>query len=156
MAKMTALARARKRTLTIPVRKTIGKNTIKVQIVEVRTGIATSAPPSIAARRAGRPDSSFFEMFSITTIELSTSTPIDSARPPKVIALIVWPVACRPRNAARIASGSESRMAMVERGSPRKRNTSSAARPPPIKVSSVMLPIACRMNTDWSATIVNE
>jgi hypothetical protein len=42
IAKMTALASARNSTLTTPVKKTIGKKTISVEIVEVSTGIATS------------------------------------------------------------------------------------------------------------------
>src|SRR4051812_14241320 len=109
MTKVTDLAKAEKRGLEIPSRKITGKSTTNVAKVDARTGIATSDAPSREARSEERPSCCLRLIFSNTTIELSTRTPIERARPPKVIALMVWPAALRPRKAVRRESGIESK-----------------------------------------------
>ena len=44
-------------------------------------------------------------MFSMTTVDMSTSTPIARARPPSVMMLTVCPVSHRPSSAPMSASG---------------------------------------------------
>ena len=59
-------------------------------------------------------------MFSIVTVASSTRMPTASARPPRVIMLMVSPIADNVAIEARIASGIEIVMISVERQLPRK------------------------------------
>jgi len=70
-----------------PRRKITGRNTTTVVSVEATTGATTSVVPTRAAAFPTRPSSRCRKMFSNTTIEVSTSMPMPSARAPSVIRL---------------------------------------------------------------------
>ena len=78
-----------KYTPTMEVIIAIGRNTTKLVPVDAITAIVTSDVPSIAACLIGIP--SFFRrmMFSITTMELDISAPIETAKLISVIMLSV-------------------------------------------------------------------
>ena len=76
----------------IPSVKTIGKNTHTVVRVEAMMAPATSPAPSTAASFALRPSFLIRYIFSITTMELSTSIPIPKASPEREITLSVTPL----------------------------------------------------------------
>ena len=76
----------------VPVKKTMGRYTIKTLTVITSIGKATSLAPSAAACLIGFPSSMCRWMFSSTTMELSTRVPTAKARPPRVMMLIVCPV----------------------------------------------------------------
>ena len=67
-------------------------------------------------------------MFSIVTVASSTRMPTASARPPRVMMLIVSPSALRMRIELRIESGIDTAMISVLRQSPRKSRIISAVR----------------------------
>ncbi len=59
-------------------------------------------------------------MFSISTVASSTRMPTASASPPRVMMLIVSPMAASSRMEQKMESGIEIAMTMVGRQSPRK------------------------------------
>ena len=63
----------------------MGTNTATVVRVEARMEPATCFVPCTAARAAGMPRAFSRTMFSMTTMELSTSMPMPKARPERVI-----------------------------------------------------------------------
>ena len=76
----------------IPSTNTIGRNTQTVVNVEAIIAPATCFAPSIAAVLESTPSSTRIrKIFSITTIELSTSIPIPNANPDKEIIFNVIP-----------------------------------------------------------------
>jgi hypothetical protein len=68
----------------MPVAKTIGRKTTIVVSVEAVMAIPTSLVPIRAASLALFPSWTWRNMFSMTTMALSTSIPIPSASPPRV------------------------------------------------------------------------
>ena len=126
-----------------------------MQIASVATmaGTATCWAPSSTATVSGFPSARLRWMFSIATVASSTSIPIASANPPRVMMLIVWFVNLSPRNAVKIASGIEVDTITTLRQLPRNakiiRDTSTEAR-----IASRTTPdIAARTNSDWSKSI---
>ena len=77
--------------LTVPLVKTMGRNTHTVVRVEAMIAPVTCFVPWTAARGAGRPLPLRRKIFSITTMELSTSMPMPSERPDRVIMFRVRP-----------------------------------------------------------------
>ena len=77
--------------LVIPSTKTIGANTHTVVRVDDVIAAATSLAPAMAAFLADIPSLLILKMFSITTMELSTSIPTATARPDREIMFRVTP-----------------------------------------------------------------
>ena len=88
---VTVKAISAKSCLVIPSTKTIGANTQTVVRVDEVIAAATSLAPAIAAFLGGTPSLLILKMFSITTMELSTSMPTATARPDSDIILSVTP-----------------------------------------------------------------
>jgi hypothetical protein len=128
-----------------PNRNITGENTIMVVTVEASTASATSSLPSRAAAAGDLPSSRCRLMFSSTTIELSTSRPIASANPPRVMMLMVEPLISSPKAAAKIESGIDRKIATVELKLPRKMRITTEASTAPEPASSSRLEIAPRM-----------
>jgi len=90
---MTAIASGPNRNFAVPWRKKIGTKTMQMQSVETNAGTAICWAPSRMARTRVLCMWRFRSMFSISTVASSTRMPTAKARPPRVIALIVWPSA---------------------------------------------------------------
>ena len=92
MANTTARPSGVNRYLAGPSRKITEVNTQLMASVETRVGTAMPAAPCSVACGSGWP-SSFSRrwVFSIVTVESSTRMPTASARPPRVMVLIVSP-----------------------------------------------------------------
>jgi hypothetical protein len=94
-------------------------------------------------------------MFSIVTVASSTRMPTASARPPRVMMLIVCPSALRIAIELRIESGIETAMISVLRQLPRKIRIISAVRHAAMIASRTTPLIAPRTKIDWSASGVS-
>ncbi len=102
--------------LVIPDVNTIGRNTHTVVRVEAIIAPPTCRAPSIAAFLADSPSSLRIRyIFSITTMELSTSIPTPSARPDKEIMFNVTPEKYMATNAVIILIGIEQAITKVGR-----------------------------------------
>src|SRR5271167_4077533 len=115
----TASASALNRYLVTPNRNITGKKTITVVSVEASTAS-----------------------------ESSTRRPMASAKPPRVMMLMVWLLKYRPKAPARIESGIERRIAKVERKLPRKIRIISDASTAPETASCSRLATAARIYWD--------
>ncbi len=100
--------------LVMPSVKTIGKNTQTV-VVEAIIAPATSLAPSIEASRILFPSLLIRYIFSITTIELSTSIPTPSASPEREIIFNVIPLKYMHTTAVTRLTGMESAITSVGR-----------------------------------------
>ena len=85
-----------------------------------------------------------------STVALSTSRPMASARPPSVIRLIVWPVRNRPTMPAKIDSGIEAQTITVLRQLPRNTQDHQRHQDRGDDRLAETFSIAARTNTDWS------
>ena len=92
-------------------------------------------------------------MFSIETIALSTKIPIAKANPPRVITLMVCPVALRQVRAKSIDSGIDMATINVLRQLPRKSRIINAVSAAAIAPSLMTLLTDALTNTDWSETM---
>ena len=102
-----------------------GRNTQRVVRVEPIIEPATSDVPFTAASLRFSPRSMWREMFSSTTIELSTTMPMAMERALMEMMLSVFPVARRYTSEPIRAMGMASTMMKVARQRPRKMNTTS-------------------------------
>ena len=152
MAKTTASASGEKRKPGRPGSRNMGRKTMQMHRVETRAGTAISAAPCRIASYSGWPSSRKRSMFSIVTVASSTRMPTASARPPRVMMLIVWPSALRTAIELRIESGIETAMISVLRQLPRKSRIISAVRHAAITASRTTPEIAARTKIDWSAS----
>ena len=91
MQNTTVMASGMNRKRATPNSITTGKNTMQIASVATVSGWMTSRVPSRIATVSGLPSVRLRWMFSIVTVALSTSRPIASASPPRVIRLIVLP-----------------------------------------------------------------
>ena len=78
-------------TPAMPFMKTMGRKTATVVSVLEMRALVTSLAPCLAASLRGMPPSCSRTVFSSTTMELSTSMPTPSARPPSVMMFSVNP-----------------------------------------------------------------
>ena len=76
--------------------------------------------------------------FSISTVASSTRMPTASAMPPRVMTLMVWPMAQRTMQEVRIESGMEVQTMTVLRQLPRKSRIMMAVRPAAIRPSRTL------------------
>ncbi len=90
-------------------------------------------------------------MFSISTVASSTRMPTASARPPRVMMLMVSPSAASISSEQMIDNGIETAMMMVERQLPRKMRIIAAVRQAAMIASRTTPLIAARTKRDWSA-----
>ncbi len=91
-------------------------------------------------------------MFSIVTVASSTRMPTASARPPKVMMLMVWPSKLSTMTEVRIDSGIDTAMISVLRQLPRKSRIISAVRQAAITASRITPATAALTKIDWSAS----
>ena len=117
--------------LTIPSVKTMGRNTHTVVSVEARIAPATSPAPAIAASFAEYPSLRILKIFSITTMELSTSIPTPRARPDREMTFRVTPLKYIHTIAVIRLTGMEQATTAVGRQSLRNRIRISTARTAP-------------------------
>ena len=96
------------------------------------------------------PPARFRSMFSMVTVASSTRMPTASARPPRVMILIVSPRALRITIALRIESGIEIAITTVLRQFPRKRRIIAAVRHAAMTASLMTPSTAARTKSDWS------
>src|SRR5260370_23544643 len=107
MAKLMASDSGTNRNLATPDRKNIGMKTMQMHSVETNAGTGICCAPSRMAWTVSLPIARLRLMFSISTVASSTRIPTASARPPKVIILMVCPNALRHRMLTRMDRGME-------------------------------------------------
>src|SRR5580704_15510567 len=153
MANTTASARGTKRYRATPVNRNIGANTMQIDNVDTKAGVAICAALSrtTSSMSLSGSASRLRFMFSTSTVASSTRIPTASARPPSVMMLMVSPSALKRIIEVRIASGIEVAMIRVLRQLPRKVRIMKAVRHAAIKVSRTTPLIAPRTKIDWSA-----
>ncbi len=144
----TVMASGMNRKRAGPTRRTTGKNTMQMQSVATVSGWITSAEPSRIATVSGFPSAWLRWMFSMTTVALSTSMPMASARPPSVIRLMVCPVTNRPAMPAKIESGIDTETMTVLRQLPRNTRIIKETRIEDRIASWITFSTAARTNTD--------
>ena len=123
-------------------------NTMQMQIVETNAGTAICAAPSRMACMVSFPMARLRLMFSISTVASSTRMPTASARPPKVMMLIVSPKAPRAMTLTRMDKGMEMAMISVLFQFPRKSRIMTAVRQAAISASRITPWMAARTNSD--------
>ena len=119
---------------------------------ETVAGTTIWRAPSMIAGSISLPCSRCQLMFSIVTVASSTRMPTASARPPRVITLMVSPSTDSTVIEARIASGIEIVMISVERQLPRNSRIISPVSAAAITPSRITPETASLTNTDWSPT----
>ena len=128
--------------LVIPLVNTIGRNTQTVVSVEAMIAPPTCLAPSMAASLAEAPSSFLMRyIFSITTIELSTSIPTPSASPDKEMMFRVTPEKYMATSAVMILIGMEHAITNV--GRRLFKNTSRI-------ITANMAPKIRFCNTEWT------
>ena len=112
----------------------IGTNTMTVVAADTRIAPHTWMVPRYAASPTGTPCCRSRNMFSRTTIAASTTMPTANARPASEITLIERPSAAMATNEPMMETGIASEITRVARPERRKRNSSSAASAPPMRM----------------------
>ena len=140
---VTVSANGRNSSPVDPPTKEIGRNTVTVVTVEAVTAPATSrtAKTIVAARSA--PATRCRLMFSMTTIESSTTRPMAIVRAPRVRMLREYPTLCRPMNVMSTEVGIEIAVTSVARTESRNNKITSTAKPRPSRPSWVSASIDC-------------
>ena len=152
MANMTASAIGTNRKRGTPSRKNIGTNTMQMQRVDTKAGVAICWAPSVIAAITPLPCSRCQLMFSMVTVASSTRMPTARARPPNVMMFRVSPASASMAMAARMASGIEVAMMTVERQVPRNSRIIRLVSRAAITASETTPPMAFSTNRDWSLT----
>ena len=114
----------------------MGRNTHTVVSVEANMAPATSFAPLMAASLASIPRFLSRYMFSITTIELSTSIPTPSARPESEMMFRVTPEKYMQTTAATRLTGIDIAMINVGLISRKKKMSTMIASNPPMRTFS--------------------
>ncbi len=118
--------------------------------VAASAGVATSCAPSRMATVSFFPEVRLRWMFSTATVASSTSMPMASASPPRVMRLRVLSVRKRPAMPTRIARGMELETMATLRKLPRKKRIISETRMELMTASWSTLVSAARTKIDWS------
>ena len=95
-------------------------------------------------------------MFSRTTIESSTTRPIETVSAPRVRMFSEYPPPYNPSNAITSENGMDSAVTTVDRTESRKTRMTRIAIPSPSSPSSVSAVMDSWMNGAWSNTTVNR
>ena len=150
MAKTTASARGTNRYRATPDSKNIGANTMQIESVETKAGVAIcdALSRTISSRFFSGSASRLRLMFSTSTVASSTSMPTARASPPSVMILIVCPIALSTMIEVRIARGIEVAMITVLRQLPRNVRIMNAVRHAAISVSRTTPLMAPRTKID--------
>ncbi len=130
-----------------------GRNTTIFVKVDADIAVHTSEVPFIAASFLPSPSSLCLNIFSITTIEASTSIPTPRAIPARVIMFRVYPKAYITVNVIITESGMESETTKVGRRFKRNINIITAASNAPRRAFQKVLDIAFTMKVPWSKVI---
>src|SRR6202049_606891 len=148
MAKTTDSASGTNRYRATPDSKNIGANTMQMESVDTKAGVAIcdALSRTISSISLSGSASRLRLMFSTSTVASSTRMPTARASPPSVMMLIVCPIALRTMMEVRIASGIEVAMITVLRQLPRKVRIMKAVRQAAIKVSRTTQLIEIRTN----------
>src|SRR5262249_28033123 len=134
-----------------PSRKTVGRKTTIVVMVETKIGIATSRAASSTAVRRSLPGIARWRlMFSSSTMESSTRRPTASARPPRVKMLSVWQRKYIAISVHMNDRGMATEIITVESTLRRKIKMTRNASAAPWTDSCQRLSIDWRMYVDWS------
>ncbi len=129
---------------------TTGTNTMQMQSVATKAGVAICWAPSRIARITGFPIARLRFVFSISTVASSTRMPTASASPPSVITLSVSPNSESVITETRMASGIDTTITSVDRHEPRKRRIMSPVSAAAMAASRSTPCTDARTNTDWS------
>ncbi len=126
-----------------------------MQMASVATiaGTAICCAPSRMATVSGLPRWRFLWMFSTSTVASSTSMPMASASPPRVMMLMLCPLSFSPTTAEQMASGIEVQTITIERQLPRNSPIISDTSADDSSASRSTRSIAPRTNTDWSKSM---
>src|SRR3984893_5587144 len=150
MANTTASARDTKRYRATPDSRNIGANTLQIERVDTNTDVAicdalsrTTSSMSFSGSASG-----IRLMFSTSTVASSTRMPTARASPPRVMMLIVSPIALNTMMELRIASGMEVAIIIVLRQLTRKVRIMKAGSHAAIRVSHTTPLIALRTKID--------
>ena len=152
MAKTTASASGRNRYPEMPSKKRIGTKTMQILRVATKAGTAICCAPVRMVSRRLFPSGSRRLMFSISTVASSTRMPTARARPPRVMMLMVSPMAPSSRMETRMESGMEMPTIKVLRRLPRKSKIMTAVRAAAMTASFKTPCTAFRTKIDWSAS----
>ena len=150
IANTTASASGTNRYRATPERKNIGTKTMQIESVETSAGTAICEAPSRIAWMISLPWSRLRLMFSTSTVASSTRMPTASARPPRVMMLIVSPSALKHDQRVSTESGIETAMISVLRQLPRNTRIIKPVRQAAITPSRTTPLIDARTNIDWS------
>ena len=126
--------------------RAIGRNTATVVAVDAVTAVATSLTAARIAVLFSSPSDRCRLMFSMTTIESSTTRPIAIVSAPRVSTFIVYPVASIPMKVTSTETGIEIAVTIVERTDSRNSRMTSTAAARPSSPSRARLSIDCSMN----------
>ena len=129
---------------------------MQMERVETKAGTAICAAPSRMACSISLPSSRLRLMFSISTVASSTRMPTASARPPRVMMLMVSPSAASRISELRMESGMETAMMMVERQLPRKTRIMMPVRQAAMMASRTTPAIAPLTKMDWSLSALTR
>ncbi len=140
----------------MPPTKTTGKKTASVVSVEALIAVATSDAPFTAASLGGVPPWTCRTMFSRTTIELSTSIPIPSASPLRVIRLRVSPPKYSKAIVASTETGIDSAITTTLPKLSRKANSTATARAAPHSALEETRRSDVSMNSAWFIVTANS
>ena len=150
MANTTASARGTNRYRATPESKNIGANTMQIDSVDTKAGVAIcdALSRTTSSRFLSGSPSRLRLMFSTSTVASSTRIPTARAKPPSVMMLIVCPIALSTMIEVRIARGIEVAMITVLRQLPRNVRIMKAVRHAAISVSLTTPLIALRTKID--------
>ena len=135
IAKMMASARGRNRYPATPDNWNRGSQTMQMHSVETKVGITIWFAASMIAGFSSKPVARCASMFSIITVASSTRMPTASARPPRVMTLMVCPAQASPMMEQRIESGIVVPTIKVERPEPKNSRTTRSSTPAAITIS---------------------
>ena len=152
-AKITVKASCLKSWPATPTTNIMGKNTTTVVRVDAVMALETSVAPATAASFSLVPSSLCREIFSRTTMALSTSIPTPRARPPRLIMFIEsFPMYMKVKTA--IIEMGMLKVTIVELFTFRRKNRSTKnAKMPPWKAAFLTPFIESFIKVDWSYTI---
>src|ERR1700685_4650881 len=150
MAKTTDSASGTNRYRATPDSKNIGANTLQIESVDTQAGgaICDALSRTISSISLSGSASRLRLMFSTSTVASSTRIPTAKARPPKVMMLMVSPIALNTMMDVSIASGIEVAMMRVLLQLPRKTKIMKAVKHAAIRVSRTTPLMAPRTKMD--------
>ena len=133
-----------------------GRNTATVVMVDAVTAVATSLTPSRMATMRSSPSDKCLLMFSTTTIESSTTRPIEMVTAPIVRMLSEKSLAHIPMNVSNNDVGIDTAVTRVDRTDMRKIRMMMMAKAKPRRPSTASDSMLFSMKGAWSNTTVNS